>query len=93
MVQCLPADKTISNFPSFSPSSDTEARDPYVWAIFLQYPVLSYLDSQRKESLFVAIADIVNVGAESGSPLDGFSADEFCIARVYHYRVSDYEES
>lgn len=81
-------DDTSSNQDEIFPS--------FVWAIFLQYPVLSYLDSQRKGSLLSAIADIVQIGADQeggNSALRTFSKDDFCIANVTHYSVANYEES
>ena len=63
-----------------------------LWAIFLQYPVLSYLDSQRKRALIEAIFNIATLGAMDGE-LDGLIVNDFCIANVTHYSVADYEES
>ncbi len=59
-----------------------------LWSIFLQFPVLSYLDSQRKENLFNVIASLVQRGG-----LAGFNETEFCVGKVFNYEVSTYQES
>ncbi len=59
-----------------------------VWSIFLQYPVLAYLDSVKKQVLIGQIVRLINVG---GQPT--VTTDNICIGRVYHYDVSLYTES
>lgn len=84
------------DFPDDNTTSFNGASQSYKWAIFLQYPVLSYLDSQRKKGLFSTIAGLVRSGAVMNSDLSdlrGFSEDDLCIAEVAHYSVSEYEES
>ncbi len=79
--------------PKYDNNADLDARRPYYWAIFLQYPVLSYLDSYRKERLFYVIARLVQDGSDINTPLASFNETDFCIGDVTHYKVSEYEES
>lgn len=90
---CLGVDQSISDFPQTYPSSDASEERSFQWAIFLQYPVLSYLDSGRKESLFRLIGELVKDGAQDNMELIDFNYENFCIAQVTHYKVSEYEES
>lgn len=89
--QCLDVNET--DFPARTSSGTADNADPiqYYWAVFLQYPVLSYLDSQRKTFLLYILASLA---ASGGRPeLANFNESDFCIADVYHYRVSEYDES
>lgn len=89
---CLDMGKVSRNFPDATTSSgNVNNVRPLYWAIFLQYPVLSYLDSRRKESLFQSIAAFVRNG--DNSDLANFGYTDFCIGNVTHYRVSQYDES
>lgn len=89
--QCLGANET--GFPDRTSSGTADNADPipYYWAVFLQYPVLSYLDSQRKYFLLYILASLAIRGG--GTELSRFNESYFCIADVYHYRVSEYDES
>lgn len=91
-LQCLEVDQSIADFPERSASANPDEADENLWAIFLQYPVLSYLDSARKENLFFIIARLVQLGDPSG-PLADFNETDICVANVYHYGVSTFEES
>ena len=82
-TQCLEKGQTPENFPKDTPLENRMGVQTYVrWTVFLQYPVLSYLDSMRKPALINSIAEIVNRPVE-----------EFCIATVENYRISYYDES
>ena len=63
---------------------------PTAWAIFLQYPILSYLDSRRKLNLFNIIAQLVQQG---DMRVADFNESDFCVGRVFHHKVAEYEES
>lgn len=83
----------IQDFPQIlPPNADGTPQTPVLWAIFLQYPILSYLDSIRKGYLFEVVAGLVQSGATSG-PLQTIQANDLCVARVTHYSVSTFEES
>ena len=86
--------QSISDFPQGSESANQDEQNfnENLWAIFLQYPILSYLDSARKENLFFIIARLVQLGDING-PLADFNESEICVANVYHYGVSTFEES
>ena len=68
--------------------------DEDFWTIFLQYPVLSWMDYQRKSS----VLRIINEVAASGS-VDNVDCDtvsnyaEYCVATVETYAVTEYRES
>lgn len=92
-LQCLDVDQSIENFPQREASANADEEvEENLWAIFLQYPILSYLDSTRKENLFNIIARLVQIGAPSGGLAD-FNESNICVANVYHYGVSTFEES
>lgn len=78
------------------PNETTDASsvtNPIYWALFIQYPVLSFLDSKRKELLLDVVASLVRSGALPGTPLGSFNVSAFCIGKVVHYQVSSYQES
>lgn len=87
---------TIDDFPQVDGEPSSNQNDPppepLLWAIFLQYPVLSYLDSQRKAALFDAIFRIAMIG-DTSNELGNLELQNFCIANVTHYSVANYEES
>ncbi len=60
-----------------------------VWSLFLQYPVLAYLDSEKKQALVGQIVALINQGGLQ-PPI---TTANICIGRVYHYDVSLYTES
>ncbi len=60
-----------------------------VWSLFLQYPVLAYLDSVKKQALVGQIVALINLGGLTPQ----ITTDNICIGRVYHYDVSLYTES
>ena len=65
--------------------SDFRDAATYRWGLWIQYPVLSYLDSIRKRHLFYVISKMVeSVGS---------IFDNICIAEVEQYGVSTYDES
>ena len=57
------------------------------WAVFLQYPVLNYLDTMGKARLISVTQQLAQIGGVS------VDLDNFCIADVVQYGVSTYEES
>lgn len=59
------------------------------WTLFLQYPVLAYLDTTKKGLLVEGIVNIVNAGG-SGVLLQ---TTDVCVADVTNYKVSYYQES
>ena len=61
------------------------------WALFLQYPILNYLDTMGKTELLRVTAQLVQNG--NNPALSTFNESDFCIANVVHYGVSTYEES
>lgn len=66
---------------------------PYRWGLWIQYPVLSYLDTMRKRHLFYVISEMVASGA---APTNSFLQnlfDNICVAEVEQYGVSTYRES
>lgn len=71
-----------------TPEGDLMASQwPYRWGIWIQYPVLSYLDTMRKRHLFYVITRMV----ASANVANLF--DRICIAEVEQYGVSTYRES
>ena len=58
------------------------------WSIYLQYPVLAYLDSLKKMDLIGKIVALMNLGG-----LTGMTTSNVCIGTVDHYDVSLYTES
>ena len=88
-AQCLGTGSPTSrsNFVTTPPVTTDDlmaARYPYRWGIWLQYPVLSYLDSVRKRHLLYVISEMAGGG-------DLFN--RICIAEVEQYGVSTYRES
>jgi len=70
-----------------SSRTDFRTAASYRWGIWMQYPVLSYLDTMRKRHLFYAISEIVRT--VRGSAI----FDDICVAEVEQYAVSTYRES
>ena len=62
---------------------------PYRWGLWIQYPVLSYLDTMRKRHLFFVISEMAT---RAGAGIDNLF-DRICIAEVEQYGVSTYRES
>lgn len=61
------------------------------WGLFIQYPILNYLETLGKQELLRAVANVVRL---SDNPVfANFDETDFCIATVHHYGVSTYEES
>ena len=60
---------------------------PHRWGLWIQYPVLSYLDTMRKRHLFYVISQMV----DSANVRDLFN--RICVAEVEQYGVSTYRES
>ena len=63
---------------------------PYRWGIWIQYPVLSYLDTMRKRHLFYVISRMVDSDPNS-AVADLFG--RICVAEVEQYEVSTFRES
>ena len=78
LLQCLQYGQT--EFPN--------ATDE-VWTIFLQFPMLSFLDAARKDNLFRTIASLMNAGG--ASPM--LNESDFCVGTYESYRLTYYEES
>ena len=57
------------------------------WGLWIQYPVLSYLDTMRKRHLFYVISQMVAAGNQPAI------FNDICVAEVQHYAVSTYSES
>ena len=79
--QCLDYGENINSFPS-SPSDS--------WTIFLQFPLLSFLDTARRNILLRNIAELAVMGNNN---LNGFDGSRICVGRYEAYRLSYYEES
>ena len=85
LFQCLGYGETITNFPSDTNQS---------WTIFLQFPLLSFLDTERRGILLRNIAELADRGSNSSNiSLSGFNESMICVGRYEAYRLSYYEES
>ena len=84
--QCLGYGENINSFPS-SPNVS--------WTIFLQFPLLSFLDTARRNILLGNIAELAVMGRNDMgfTDLDGFNGSRICVGRYEAYRLSYYEES
>jgi hypothetical protein len=88
-MQCLGEGSTRRDFLT-TPNGTLQlnSRDwPYRWGLWIQYPVLSYLDTMRKRHLFYVISRMA-----TGSGVANVF-DRICIAEVEQYGVSTYRES
>ena len=74
----------IVNFPL--PGTDDFSTN--VWTLFLQYPVLSFIDPVRKRALFDVIAQILN----TANGLSGLTFSDFCMGPYDQYGVATYDE-
>ena len=63
---------------------------PYRWGLWIQYPVLSYLDTMRKRHLLYVITRMIN---SDPNVVVNNLFDNICIAEVEQYGVSTYRES
>lgn len=64
--------------------TDSNNQLSYRWGLWIQYPVLSYLDSMRKRHLFYVISRMTD---------PSIFDNEICVAEVEQYGVSTYRES
>ena len=84
--QCLDYGENITSFPS-NPSDS--------WTIFLQFPLLSFLDTARRNILLRNIAELADMGRRDmrSDDLNNFNESMICVGRYEAYRLSYYEES
>ena len=83
LFQCLGYGETITDFPGNSNDS---------WTIFLQFPLLSFLDTARRDVLLNNISQLIINGSDNRLN-DTFDGSMICVGRYEAYRLSYYEES
>ena len=71
------------------------AEDDDVWTLWLQYPIIQFIDVTRKQVLFSLIADIIRSGATTPATtaLRDFSVDNICLGPYRQIDVYEYSES
>ncbi len=70
----------------------TTNTDTQIWTLWLQFPMISFLDVLRKEALFSVILDLIN--DEAGNLLDGgpIGLRDVCIGTFETINVAEYSE-
>ena len=61
-----------------------------VWTLFVQFPMLSFLDAARKDNLFRIVASLMNSGSNGNLNIN---ESVFCVGTYEAYRLTYYEES
>ena len=96
-IQCLGTGSTRRDFLNTTADEDRLVTGnnqwPYRWGLWIQYPVLSYLDTMRKRHLFYVISEMVARGLPTNTALPGSVFNDICVAEVEQYGVSTYRES
>jgi hypothetical protein len=61
------------------------------WTIFLQYPVLSWMDVARKAQIMRIIEEVAETPSDCQTNINDYR--DFCVSNVETYEVAEYRES